>query len=102
MLSRLIISIIFLCLMFSSNAAHACMMSAKERESLFKQFDSNTDGLVSLEEYVLYEGNRSKHIDGQGIVDQEHLKRDYEYMDDKNRGFIMLDQFYPPTRPRCM
>ena len=118
MLSRLIISVVILCLLFSSKSASACMMSAEGKEKLFKQFDSNKDGYLSLDEYVsnelvrILEMNKNTLMNEEDLkkysinvptLDKEFLEKRYrELMDKKNKRFIGIDKFQPISFQKCM
>lgn len=76
------------------------MMTEKEKVSLFKEFDDNKDGKISLEEYVMHEGQR---VFKDVPIDREFLtKRHSEQMDLQKKGFVGLDQFSPINLQKCM
>lgn len=79
--------------------ANACMMSEEAKAELFRTFDTDKDGALSLEEYLAGEKARVKDTRNDA---QWYTKR-YKDMEAAGDGKVTAKVFSPaPLQKRCL
>jgi Ca2+-binding EF-hand superfamily protein len=98
---KVFVYILFFSILCGYNLAFACLTTEKEKQDLFKEFDIDKDGKVSLEEYLMVEGKRVYGDRGKPIDKDFLTKRYFENMDTERKGYIEIDKFSPISLKKC-
>lgn len=91
--------LVILLVMFPA-LANACMMKSDEKASLFRMFDTDKDGFISKDEYLIGEQKRL----GRDLTDVERkgITERYNDMDRSGAGMVKKNEFDPVSLQKCM